>query len=57
MMTSRTYKGVHFFTALLQPRRAKAPVAMEAKATKADEDDEPFDPANSEDEWDDDNDE
>ena len=57
MMTSRTYKGVHFFTALLQPRRAKAPVAMEAKATKVDEDDEPFDPANSEDEWDDDDDE
>ena len=55
MMTSRTYKGVHFFTALLQPR--KAPVVMEAKAAKADEDDEPFDPANSEDEWDDDNDE
>ena len=57
MMTSRTYKGVHFFAALLQPRRAKAPVMMEAKPTKADEDDEPFDPANSEDEWDDDNDE
>ena len=56
MMTSRTYKGVHFFAALLQPRRAKAPV-VEAKAVKADEDDEPFDPANSEDEWDDDNDE
>ena len=33
------------------------PVVMEAKAATADEDDEPFDPANSEDEWDDDNDE
>ena len=57
MIHSGMYKGVGFFAGLLKPLRAKATAEAAVPMQQEDVEDEPFDPANSEDEWDDDDDE
>ncbi|MGN0779222.1 MAG: hypothetical protein ACI4MJ_08760 [Aristaeellaceae bacterium] len=56
MMHSRMYKGVQLFAGLLKPIRAKASEEAVPPMQPMEVDEDTFDPANSEDEWDDDDD-